>query len=81
MPGAVKTVLAIVLGLFLLAVAVVVIRDGSEILARIAHHVMGLFRSANLDPGSRGFGSFIQLIIIAVFVGWSISRFRNMRRK
>ena len=80
MPGALKTVLAIVLGLFLLAVAVVVIREGGEILARIAHHIIGLFRSANLDPGSRGFGSFVQLIIIAVFVGWAIDRFKRMKR-
>ena len=80
MPGALKTVLAIVLGLFLLAVAVVVIREGGEILARIAHYIMGLFRSANLDPGSRGFGSFVQLIIIAVFVGWAIDRFKRMKR-
>jgi hypothetical protein len=77
----VQAVLAIVLGLFLVAVAVVVIRDGSEVVAGLGEHIMGLFRRATLNPGRRGFSSFVQLVIIAVFVGWAISRFKNMRRK
>ena len=76
-----QVVLAAILGLLLLAVAIVAIREGSEIIARLGQHIMGLFRCANLNPGTRGFGCFIQLIIIAGFVGWAISRFKNVRRK
>ena len=75
-------ILSILLALFVLASGSIIIKDGSGILASLGSYILGLFREARLDPGnSHGFSSFVRLIIIAVFVGWAISRFKKWRNK
>ena len=66
--------------LFLLAIAIgsVVVRDAADIIADISRHIVYLFRYADIRPSHiRGFSCFIQLILIAAFVGWTIRRFRR----
>jgi len=76
----IQTILYIFLALMILAVASVIISDGSHILADLGTYIMGLFGRARLNPyDSRGFASFFQLMAIAVFVGWAINRFRRMK--
>ncbi len=77
MKNSASTILYIILGLICLAVASILIQDGSGILADLGKHIMSLFRRADLNPNRSGFNSFIQLILIAIFVGWAISRFNN----
>ena len=75
-------VLSILLALFVLASGSIIIKDGSDILTNLGTHILGLFQKARLNPGnSHGFSSFAQLIIIAVFVGWAINRFKKWRKK
>lgn len=69
--------LSIILFLFILAAATVIIKDGSEIIASLGRYIMGLFERADLRPNYSGFKEFVQLIAIAVFVGWTISRFKR----
>ena len=72
-----NAVLYILLLLFVLAIATVAIRDGSVIMADLGHYIVRLFSCADLSPRGRGFGCFLQLIAIALFVGWTIYRFRG----
>lgn len=73
--------LYLLLGIFLFATASIVIRDGSQIMAGVAQYIVSLFVSADLNPrNSRGFNSFIQLVVIAWFIGWTIYRFKNMKK-
>jgi len=75
-------VLSILLALFVLASGSIIIKDGSNILTNLGTHILSLFQEARLNPGnSHGFSSFAQLIIIAVFVGWAINRFKRWRKK
>jgi len=75
-------VLSILLSLFILASGTILIKDGSDILTNLGTHILGLFQEARLNPGnSHGFSSFAQLIIIAIFVGWAINRFKKWRKK
>lgn len=71
------TILYIALAFVCLAVASILIQDGSGVIANLGQHIMGLFRKAGLNPNRSGFNEFIQLILIAVFVGWAISKFKN----
>ena len=64
--------------IFVIAIGSVVIREGSVFLASLGEHMMLLFKYADLRPSnSRGFSCFIQLIAIAIFIGWAINRFRK----
>jgi len=74
MKNVLNTIMYILLGLMILAVASVVIQDGSGIIANLGNHIMGLFRRADLFNAE-----FIQLLLIAIFVGWAIRRFRKRR--
>jgi len=70
----------VVLFAILLAIAVVVIRDGADIVAAVSKYIIGLFEQADIRPrNNRGFQCFFQLVIIAVFVGWTIRRFRQKK--
>lgn len=73
--------LKLLLGILVLAIAAIVIPQGAEIAAKLGNHIMSLFREASLVPGSRGFTRFLELIFIAVFVGWAINRIRKTRRR
>ena len=55
----------------------VAISDGSVIMADLGQYIVRLFSCADLNPRDRGFGCFLQLIAIALFVGWTIYRFRR----
>lgn len=45
-------------------------------------HITRLFRNAPyMFRSPRGFGAFVQLILIAVFVGWTIRRFMDRSKK
>jgi hypothetical protein len=71
--------LSVILFLFILAIASVVIEEGAEILANLGKFIMGLFHQADLNPKSKGFDAFFQLIAIAIFVGWTINRFKKKK--
>ena len=73
------SVLYVILFVFILAIGSVVISDGAEIVANLGKFIMGLFQKADLNPKSKGFGAFIQLISIAFFVGWTINRFKRKK--
>jgi hypothetical protein len=75
----VSVILYIILALFVLAIGSVAIREGSVLVANLGKYIMGLFARADLRPNRQGFDEFIQLIAIAIFVGWTIYRFK--RRK
>ena len=50
-----------------------IIREGSLLISRLAGHVAYLFNSASLSPyNTRGFSSFVQLVIIAMAIGITI---------
>jgi hypothetical protein len=65
-------ILKIILILMIVAVGSVLITGGAEILSNLGSHIVRLFNRARIFPINE---SFIQLIFIAVFVGWAISRF------
>jgi len=73
-----RLALSIALSLIVCIIAWILITEGSAIIARLGNHIMRLFDSASLNPHNyRGFARFVQLILIAVFVGWAINRFKN----
>jgi hypothetical protein len=71
----------LILSLLIFAICAVLIRDMGEVIAHVGHHIMNLFHKADLNPNNSGFNEFFQLILIAVFVGWTIHRFKRMRKK
>jgi len=74
------TTLYILLFIFAILIGSVVIGDGAQIIADVAHYIRHLFARASLNPyNSRGFGAFVQLVILAVFFGWTIGRFRRKK--
>jgi hypothetical protein len=77
---AIVTILAMILGIFAIAIASVVIGDGAELVANLAAYIMGLFEDVNLTT-SHGISSSIKLIAIAWLVGWGIYRIRCARKK
>ena len=81
MPQIFKLLLQIFLFLLIFGLGSVLITDGGGVVAYIGHYIMNLFHRADLNPNNSGFNEFFQLILIAVFVGWAIRRFRNMRKK
>jgi len=70
-------ILLVVLLLLFLAISSVVISDCSVIIAKLGGHIMDLFSRADLRPKNHGFSSFVQLILIACFIGWTIGRFKR----
>ena len=75
LPGQILTIILI---LFIVAVASVLITDGANILAKLGGHIMGLFqRGPRFYPQPNK--EFVQLILIAFFVGWAIHRFKKKK--
>ena len=72
-----NVVLFIILFILGFAICAVIIKDGSEIVANLGSYIMGLFARADLRPSRSGFNSFVQLVSIAIFIGWTISRFKR----
>jgi len=79
MNGQLRNVMQILLVIFIALVCLVMIREGAPLLADLGHHISNLFKKARLFPGRSGFDEFIQLMLIAVFVGWVISRFKGKK--
>ena len=65
-----------ILILFALGLAQVVIPDGAKILTNLFNHLRNLFGGARIFPPN---AKFIQLFLIAVFVGWAIRRFKKRK--
>ena len=74
LPGQILTIILILL---IIAVASVLVTDGANILAKFGGHIMGLFQRAKYAPWVNA--ELFQLILIAVFVGWAINRFKRRR--
>ncbi len=74
-------IIVTIAGAFLVCIiAWILITDGSDIISKLANHIMRLFDRATLNPYDRhGFARFVQLIMIAVFVGWVIKRFKRKK--
>jgi len=77
MQNTLKYILLVTLVFILIAICSVVIHDASQILSDLGSHIMNLFKNADLHPERSGFNEFIQLILIAVFVGWAIRRLKR----
>ena len=73
----INVVLFIILSILGLAISAVIIKDGSEIAANLGRYITGLFMRADLRPSRSGFNAFVQLVAIAIFVGWTIRRFKR----
>lgn len=72
--GILKFILVIVVAI----IAIILITNLSDVAADIAQHINRLFGRATINPNdSRGFAAFMELIFIAIFVGWAINRFRR----
>ena len=68
-------ILAVALALLACFVAWILITEGADILERLVRHILNLFRRARIYPYPNE--EFIQLVLITVFVGWAVRRFRN----
>jgi hypothetical protein len=68
-------------GIFIIIISILalfVIFQSGEYIADFTQWITGLFGNASINPNdARGFANFAQLILIAVFVGWAIDRFKN----
>jgi hypothetical protein len=72
--------LQLLLGVAVILVVWEITTEGSFLVAWFAKHVKGLFERATLNPNdTKGFAKFVQLILIAFFIGWAANRFK--RRK
>lgn len=76
-----KAILIIALFLVFFSIIPVIIFDASEFFADVGHYIINLFHRATLNPNHSGFNDFFQLIIIAIFVGWTVHRLKNMRKR
>ena len=70
--------LSILLGCLIgIPVAIILVQQGSTIIADVTEYVTNLFRTANFRPGTGGFSDLVELLLIAAFVGWAINRFKR----
>jgi len=76
----VVAILVIVLGLFAIAIASVVIEDGSIIIVNLTAQIMDLFECVDLTS-SHGIKCSIKVIAIAWLFGWSIYRIKCSTKK
>ena len=73
-----RGILIAILVVVVTIIAIIVISNLSDVAADIAYHINRLFEIATINPNdSRGFAAFMELIFIAIFVGWAINRFRR----
>ncbi len=71
---------ACILAFFVLWIAASFISALGDEAERFFKHMTGLFhRAPYMFQSSNGFAAFVQLIAIAVFVGWAASRFMRKR--
>ena len=78
----IQVVLWIIIGIIAIALGSILIEQGSFIVADIGKHIQHLFQIGDIRPSQgRGFAAFVELLAIAIFVGWAISRFKNKNKK
>jgi len=59
-------------------IALFVIFQAGEHVADFIRWITSLFNVADINPNNaRGFAAFVQLIAIAVFIGWAYNRFKR----
>lgn len=68
-------ILAFALAILTCVIGWVLVTDGADILHRLSNHIFKLFRHPKIYP--RPNKEFIQLVLIAIFVGWAVNRFRK----
>lgn len=73
-----RGILIAILVVVVMIIAIILITNLSDVAADIAAHINQLFGRATINPNdSQGFASFMELIFIAIFVGWAINRFKR----
>ena len=75
MNNTIKAILWVILGIFAIALGSVLIEQGAEIVAGIGNHIQRLAQIGDIRPSHKGFSAFVELLLIAIFVGWAIKRF------
>jgi len=78
-----KVIVAILCAVFCITVVSVMIPEISVLLTNIVIYVQRLFEGVlgNVWSNQKGINSAVQLIIIAVFVGWYIDRIKKSKRR
>ena len=76
-----SSLIGVILGFFVLALAVVLVREGAELLTSATMFVGRLFHTATHRFNTHeGFVSAILFVAICVFPAWAYSRFRKTRK-
>jgi hypothetical protein len=70
-----RILLTVFFGILALVIVLEIITEGSILIARLLEYIMSLFRGPRIYPSPNS--KFIQLVLIAIFVGWAIRRFRK----
>jgi|FLOH01.1.fsa_nt_gi hypothetical protein len=81
MNNTIKSILWVILGIFAISICSVLINQGAEIVADIGKHIQHLTQIGDIRPSHKGFSAFVELVLIAIFVGWTIRRFKNKNKK
>ena len=75
MNKSIQVVLWVIIGIIAIALGSVIINQGAEIVADIGKHIQRLTQIWDIRPSHTGFSAFVELLLIAIFVGWAIKRF------
>lgn len=70
-----RILLTVFFGILALVIVWEIITEGSILIARLLEYITSLFRGPRIYPSPNS--KFIQLVLIAIFVGWAIRRFRK----
>lgn len=70
-----RILLTVLFGILALVIVWEIIIEGSVIIAKLTGHIERLFERSRIFPSPNS--HFIQLVLIAIFVGWAIRRFRK----
>ena len=81
MNKSIQIFLLIIIGIIAIALGSILINQGAEIVADIGKHIQRLTQIGDIRPSHNGFSAFVELLLIAIFVGWAISRFKNKNKK
>ena len=80
MNNTIKAILWVILGVFAISICSVLIGQGAEIVADIGKHIQRLTKIGDIRPSHKGFSAFVELVLIAIFIGWAIKRFTKKGR-
>ena len=71
-----RGILIAIFAIVVVIIAIILISNLSDVAAAIAAHIKELFERATINPNDpEGFAKFMELIFIAIFLGWAINRF------